>query len=203
VVSEVSAHFKTAVLTQKVVLKKTAQAESKAKDVLNAEGEVKRLAERLKTLKGRLSNVGGDEKTALDAVTALTNQVKALEEELADLQDQLAALNGGAPSAGAGAKQSARGKGGKKGAGAGEGAGSGAGGDAMEVDQETAGKVNLDDKDRSEYTRLKAQERAQTADDRESMDRLKREQGDAEAEAGKLKAIVDAAGKRVEEIEAR
>lgn len=200
--TELSAFAKTAAGAQKAALKKTAQADSKAKDVLNAEGEVKRLEERLKTLKSRLNNAGSDEKAAVDAVTALTAQVSGLEEELTELKDQLEGMSGAATTAGtgsgAGSKSSARGKGGKKAPVE----------DAMDVEQAagfTAGgeRASLDDKDRAEYTKLKAQERAETADDREVLDRLKREQDDGEAEAGKQRTTLEAASKRVEEIQAR
>jgi DnaJ-domain-containing protein 1 len=114
------------------------------------------------------------------------SEIASLKAEIADLEAKLAAMGGELGGATAASSSAAGGKG-KKGAKAGSG---GAAGGATAGD-DFAGMTLADD-DSAEYLKLKGTERQRTADLREALDKLGREQAQEEAAAAGLKSTLAA-----------
>lgn len=140
------------------------------------------------TASKRVAEYAAAEKTMGADAARKAAEIDALKEEISELEAKLAALGGdpAAASSGAGAAAGSKAAKPKKGS---AGAATAASAPSSTA---AAAAVTLDDAERAEYTQLKGIERQRTADLREQLDRLGREQGQEEAAAASIKSNLDA-----------
>jgi structural maintenance of chromosome 1 len=201
---EEAVHAEWAALGQKAAAaaqrkgKLSVQVQARAKDGRERTEKVGKLEVDIESARKTIGDGKTAEKKAADAVAAARGEVDALEAEVEEVEEQLGEGGGAGAGSGAGAGAAAgsrKSKGGAAGAGSGSGSGAGSGSGSG------AATVSLADGERAEYTQLKAVERQRTADARDKLDRLSREQEADEAEADKHKANVDAARQRIAALE--
>lgn len=171
---------KTAAAAQQKRTVLSSKAQASAKELREHDERSQKIAMDCVNLKKVITDLNGSQQTASEAVSRAEQEVESLEAEIADVNKKLdvSSLENEA-------KQSSS--------------------SALSAAASPKGKqiVSLLDKDRGEYTNLKATERQKTVDLREKLERLQRDIDGEEEEKSKHTGNFDAARQRITMLEAQ